>query len=180
MARKNGSDIWKRLIAAEDKLSAGVKNLQYANGRAVNSEDELCAEMVRWWDLIFPNKKHDLIHIPNEGSGSRKRGADLKRIGVRAGIPDYLVCLNGRPIGWLEVKFGKNKLRPEQIKFRDICKENGVNWAEIRSFNQFKDILQRWGLYDPDKDKPKFFQQVPIKKPVDVKLLLRKVAKDEK
>lgn len=178
--RKSGTDIWKRLIAAEGKLSAGVKNLQYANGRAINSEDELCAEMVRWWDLIFPERKQDLIHIPNEGSGSRKRGFELKKIGVRAGVPDYLVCFYGQPVGWLEVKFGDNKLQPSQVKFRDVCKQHGVKWAEIRSFAQFKDVLQRWGLYDPDKDKPKFFQEVKAAKPVDINLLFKKVAKNEK
>ena len=78
-------------MAAENKISAGIKDMQYVNGRAVNSENELCAELVRWWDLIFPDRTQDFIHIPNEGSGSRKRGADLKKIGVRAGVPDSLV-----------------------------------------------------------------------------------------
>lgn len=178
--RKSGTDIWKRLIAAEGKLSAGVKNLQYANGRAVNSEDDLCAAMVRWWDLIFPDRKQDLIHIPNEGCGSKKRGSDLKKIGVRAGVPDYLICLHRQPIGWIEVKFGKNKLLPEQVKFRDVCRAHGVKWAEIRSFSQFKDVLQSWGLYDPEKDRPKFFQEVKATNTVDIDLLFRKVAKNEK
>ena len=180
MTRKNGVDIWKRLMAAENKISAGVKNLQYANGRAVNSEDELCAALVRWWDLIFPDRKQDFIHIPNEGSGSRVRGSKLKRLGVRAGVPDYLVCLHGQPIGWLEIKFGNNRLEPEQVKFRDICRANGVKWAEIRNFGQFTDALQAWGLYNPDKDKPKFFQEVKAARPVDINLLFKKVAKNEK
>lgn len=180
MARKNGADIWKRLMAAENKISAGVKDLQYVNGRAVNSENELCAALVRWWDLIFPERTQDFIHIPNEGSGSRKRGADLKKIGVRAGVPDYLVCLHGQPIGWLEVKFGNNKLQPSQVKFRDVCKAHGVKWAEIRSFSQFKSVLQAWDLYDPEKDKPKFFKNINPEKPVDINLLFRKVAKNEK
>lgn len=180
MARRNGVDIWKRIIAAENKACAGVKNLQYANGRAVNSEDELCAELVRWWDLIFPDRKQDLIHIPNEGCGSAKRGRDLKQIGVRAGVPDYIVCKNGQPIGWLEIKFGHNKLQPEQIKFKERCKANGVKWAEIRSFDDFKRVLQDWGLYNPTSDKPKFFQEVKITKPIDINLIFKKVAKNEK
>lgn len=180
MARRNNMDIWKRIIAAENQASATVKNLQYINGRAVNSEDELCAALVRWWDLIFPDRKQDFIHIPNEGSGSRVRGSKLKRLGVRAGIPDYIVCHYGQPIGWLEMKFGNNKLRPEQKQFRDMCKEHGVKWAEIRSFADFKNALQAWGLYDPEKDKPKFFREIRQEKPVDINLLFRKVAKNEK
>lgn len=174
MARKNGTDIWKRIIAAENKLSSGVKHLQYANGRAINSEDDLCAEMVRWWDLVFPDRTQDLIHIPNEGSGSRKRGRDLKRIGVRAGVPDYIICKNGLPVGWAEVKFGNNKLRPEQVKFRERCISNGVKWVEIRSFTEFKKVLEDWGLYNPASDKPKFFQEVKQEKPINIDLLFSK------
>lgn len=180
MARKNGVDIWKRIVAAEATAMRGVKNLQYANGRAINSEDDLCSEMVRWWDLVFPDRKQDFIHIPNEGSGSAKRGRELKKIGVRAGIPDYLVCKYGKPVGWIEVKFGKNKLLPEQIKFRDVCMAHGVKWVEVRSFDQFKQCLQKWGLYNPETDKPKFFQEVKTEKLLDINKIFKKVAKNEK
>lgn len=171
---KRQDNLWLRVKAAENKVSVGLKYVQFVGGRAVNSEDELCAAMVRWWNLVFPERTQDLIHIPNEGSGSRKRGADLKKIGVRSGVPDYLVCRNGLPIGWLEVKFGRNKLRPEQLKFKNTCIENRVLWAEIRSFEQFKQTLQKWGLYDPEKDKPKFFGAQQSQPQLDINKIFKR------
>ena len=173
MARQQ-NNIWKRIQQAEGKSLAGLKHVQFINGRAVNSEDDLCAFMVQWWDQIWPDRKQDLIHIPNEGSGSKKRGADLKKIGVRSGVPDYIVCKNGQPVGWIEVKFGNNTLEASQKEFRDRCKRNGVYWAEVRSFDQFKQTLQKWGLYDPEIDKPKFFQLPKQQNQIDIRKIFKR------
>ena len=78
MARQQ-NNIWKRIQQAEGKALAGLKHVQFINGRAVNSEDDLCAFMVQWWDQIWPDRKQDLIHIPNEGSGSKKTRRGFKK-----------------------------------------------------------------------------------------------------
>lgn len=150
------TDIFRKITAAEYRATLKLENLMFINGRAVNSEDELCAACVDWWDSVFSNK-FDLIHIPNERKCSQSKGKVLKKMGVRAGVPDYAVFKDGAFIGWLEFKFGKNNLSTEQINFRDYCKKNNVNWAEIRSFEDFKNTLQRWGIYNPKLDKPKVF-----------------------
>lgn len=57
-----------------------------------------------------------LYHIPNGGSRHPKEGANLKRQGVRAGVPD--LCLPVPRGGfhglYIEMKYGKNKPTPEQ------------------------------------------------------------------
>lgn len=73
-----------------------------------------------------------------------------------------------------EVKFGRNKLRPEQLKFKNTCIENRVLWAEIRSFEQFKQTLQKWGLYDPEKDKPKFFGAQQSQPQLDINKIFKR------
>lgn len=154
---KRQTDIWQRILTAEDKLSAGVKNIQFWNGQAINSEDELNAAMVSWWDSIWPDRKSDLIHIANEGTGSLKRGLRNKRIGVRAGVPDFIVCKNRAFVGWIETKFGHNTLEPTQREFRDECLKHNVPWALVKSMTDFLDVLQKWGLYNPKTDKPHLF-----------------------
>lgn len=165
---KTKSNIWQRKAAAEGKLTASIKYLQFVGGRAVNSEQELCSACVLWFDRVFPGRKFDLIHIPNEGTKSKVRGAILKSMGVRAGVPDYIVCCSGQFIGWIEFKFGNNKLDSEQIKFRNLCRNNSVNWAEVRSFEQFKDVLHKWGVYDPKRDRIPIFVPDKIKKDGEV------------
>lgn len=146
-----GGDVWSRLALSESNAFGGKKRVQVYSGKLIQSEDDLCRAMVAWFDRALPGKKFDLIHIANEGSGSVKRGALLKQMGVRAGVPDYLVSKDGIPVGWVEVKFGYNKLTDEQRKFRDMAKAGGFKFAEIRSLQAFKDILCEWGVYSEPK-----------------------------
>lgn len=57
-----------------------------------------------------------LYHIPNGGSRNRLEAANLKRQGVKAGVPDLcLPVASGKYHGlYIELKYGKNK--PSEIK----------------------------------------------------------------
>ena len=127
--------------------------LVFVGGVAVIDEDSLCEVCVRWFDRLFGNDhRFDLIHIPNEGKRTRWEGTRLQRMGLRAGTPDYLVQQNGEPIGWMEFKFGKNTLTDTQKEFKNYCEKGGFRYAIIKSFEQFKETLQAWGIYDPEKE----------------------------
>jgi len=151
-------DIFQRMSAAQYQMEKGLQHMQYVNGVAVNSEDDLCKSFVRWWDRIYPDRKFDLIHIPNEGKRSAIYGKKLKDMGLRAGSPDYAVFDKGKFIGWIEVKFGKNDLSPDQKLFSQYCKNNGIKYAKVYTFKEFTDILQAWGIYDPKRDKVPIFK----------------------
>lgn len=153
-------DIFQRMSAVQYRMEKGLQHLQYVNGRAVNNEDDLCKSFVRWWDQIYPDRKFDLIHIPNEGKRSAVYGKRLKDMGLRAGSPDYAVFDKGRFIGWIEVKFGKNDLSPDQKLFCQYCKNNGVRYAKVYTFKEFTDTLQTWGIYDPKRDKVPIFKSL--------------------
>jgi len=129
------------------------KPLVFVNGVAVVDEDSLCEVCVRWFDRLFGDDHHfDLIHIPNEGKRTRWEGTRLQRMGLRAGTPDYLVQQNGEPVGWMEFKFGKNDLTPTQKEFKNYCEKGCFKYAIVKSFEEFKDTLQAWGIYDPAKE----------------------------
>ena len=59
----------------------------------VPSEEDEQATLFRWaeWNTCtFPELKL-MFHVPNEGKRSIQRGAMMRRIGLKAGVPD--ICL---------------------------------------------------------------------------------------
>lgn len=57
-----------------------------------------------------------LFHIPNGGSRNIIEATKLKKMGVKAGVPDLqLIVPNGEVHGlWIELKTQKGKLQPSQ------------------------------------------------------------------
>lgn len=141
--------ISERIRASEYRAQAGIENLTFVDGMAVNSEDELCIACVRWWDRVVGDR-YGMIHIPNGGSRDAREGAKFKRMGVRAGTPDYLIQKDGIPVGWLEFKWGKNGLSPTQKEFKEYA--HGFRFAEVRNFADFRRALSDWGIYARKKD----------------------------
>ncbi len=145
-------DIFQRISAAEYRAMKPIENLTFVNGIAVNSEDDLCFACVSWYDRTFGHQKRfDLIHIPNEGKRTRWEGQRVQRMGLRAGTPDYLLSKDGKPLCWLEFKFGKNGLTDSQKEFRDYAKAGGFGFEVIKTFEEFKAALVKWGVYAPPK-----------------------------
>ncbi len=140
-------DIFRRMSIEEYRRELGIRDLTYIEGVRVNSEDELSIACVRWFDRVIGDK-FGLIHIPNGGSRNAIEAAKFKKMGVRSGTPDYLVCKNGVPVGWLEFKWGGNGLTENQRQFKEQV--SGVfKWAEIRTFADFMSALEEWGVYSP-------------------------------
>ena len=141
------------MIVRKLKLPKQKQPIVFVGGVAVCDEDDLCMVCVRWFDRLFGEEnRFNLIHIPNEGKRTRWEGRRLQDMGLRAGTPDYLVQNNGQPIGWMEFKFGKNTLTDTQKEFKNYCEKGGFRYAIIKSFEQFKETLQAWGIYDPEKE----------------------------
>ena len=57
-----------------------------------------------------------IYHIPNGGSRNQLEAANLKRQGVKAGVPDLTlpVALKGYHGLYIEMKFGKNETTEKQ------------------------------------------------------------------
>ena len=70
-----------------------------------------------------------VYHVPNEEKRSLARGNKLKRMGMRAGVPDLVIPLaRGGWFGlYIEMKYGKNKTTPAQD-----------SWLELLSRNHYK------------------------------------------
>ena len=138
-------DIFRRISIEEYRRELGIRDLTYIEGICVNSEDELSIACVKWFDRVIGDR-FGLIHIPNGGSRNLIEAAKFKKMGVRAGTPDYLVCKNGAPVGWLEFKWGRNGLTENQRQFKEQV-SCAFKWAEIRTFADFISTLEEWGVY---------------------------------
>ena len=61
--------------------------------------------------------------------------------GWSKGQPDLIIGKNGRVV-FVELKFGKGKLSPEQADFGLKCKDAGIQYAVIRSHNELDDLIE--------------------------------------
>ncbi len=107
----------------------------------MKGEAQLQSECVRWFRLQYPNLL--LFAIPNGGSRNVIEAANLKKQGVMAGIPDlFLAFPRAAAHGlFIEMKFGKNKLTPNQKEVFILLQNQGYSIATCYSFDQFQTII---------------------------------------
>ena len=88
-----------------------------------------------------------LMHTVNEGKRSTRVGAELKRLGMKAGVPDLLLLApKGKYIGLaIEMKYCKNKCTIEQVKWLDWLYKQGymckVCWSSEEAIAVIKEYL---------------------------------------
>lgn len=87
------------------------------------------AAVIEWSEYMqgtYPELKL-LHHIPNGGSRNKKEAANLKRQGVKAGVPDlHLPVPRGKYHSlYIEMKVEPNKPTKEQVKWINALIDNG-------------------------------------------------------
>jgi hypothetical protein len=87
-----------------------------------------------WW-TTFPS-----------GGGGRVRGAKLKGMGLKPGVPDILIIDDGRAL-WLELKSPKGTVKPRQTTCHEALRLARSDVAErVRSLDDAEAALLRWGV----------------------------------
>lgn len=84
-------------------------------------------------------------HIPSGELRTEETGALLKRMGLKPGLPDFLLIDPDGKHYWLELKRGKAPLTVAQTEFGVAMMERGVPYAVARSFNEAIAQLRDWG-----------------------------------
>lgn len=76
---------------------------------------------------LHPLLKDLAFMIPNEGKRSPVLGRLFKRMGMRAGTPDIFIPYPTKIHHglFIELKYGKNKPSPAQIKFIELLNQQG-------------------------------------------------------
>jgi len=78
------------------------------------------------------------------GGGGRIRGANLKGMGLKPGVPDILVlCPRKAPI-WIELKTAKGKVSKVQKECHQDLKAAGSVVAVCRTIGEVAEVLRGW------------------------------------
>jgi len=85
-------------------------------------------------------------HTANETGGiGAKRGAQNKRVGVRAGVADFIIIHKGAAYG-IEAKTDTGSLSASQKQWRDDFMRAGGRYAIVRDIKGVLDALDVWEL----------------------------------
>lgn len=119
----------------------------------MKKEAELQKACVTWFQLQYPQFSDLLVAIPNGGSRNIMEAVNLKKQGVKPGIPDLVLFVQNesKAVLFIELKVGRNKLTEHQQKYFDLLPNQGYQVEEVRSFDQFRIIIERYLLFLSDK-----------------------------
>lgn len=105
-------------------------------------------KLFRWADFMkteYPELDM-MFHIPNGGSRNKLEAANLKKQGVRAGVPD--ICLPVARGGYhglfIELKFGKNKTTAKQDEWLSKLNEKGYAVAVCYGCKKAQDKILKY------------------------------------
>lgn len=104
----------------------GYYSRQQNRKRSEATEQEALIQWCGYQQGKYPELKL-IYHIPNGGSRNTLEAANLKRQGVKAGVPD--LCLPVARKGfhglYIEMKYGKNKTTENQKKWLEALEFQG-------------------------------------------------------
>ena len=97
-------------------------------------------------------RKFPVYHIPNGGSRNKMEAANLKRQGVKAGVPDlhFPVALRGYHGMYIEMKAGKNKTTSNQDEWIELLTGNGYFVRVCYGFDEAREVID-WYFRKDDK-----------------------------
>ena len=106
------------------------------------TEDDIQISILAWLRAVLPTA---LIWSTPNSPRSKQTGARLKRLGMRAGVPDLCVLTDGRML-FFEVKRPKQYASPEQRTFMEQAEECGARCAIVRSIDDVALALMHWQI----------------------------------
>jgi len=113
--------------------------------RSEATEQEALIAWCGWMVNQHPELKL-IYHVPNGGSRNTLEAANLKRQGVKAGVPD--LCLpvpkNGFHGLYIEMKYGKNKTTEAQKEWLDALTEQGYFTVVCYGAEEAERVLSRY------------------------------------
>jgi hypothetical protein len=98
------------------------------------TEAQLQKSVVEWLGVLEAQRHLRFFAVPNGGQRHVLAGANLKKQGMRRGVPDLVVLVRGRTVFW-ELKSAKGTVRPEQAEWAEWLRANRYEYALIRSLD---------------------------------------------
>jgi hypothetical protein len=123
-------------------------NLNKSNKKATQSEAKIQTELFKWAASSsgkYPELKL-MFHVPNGGSRNAIEAANLKRQGVKAGVPD--ICLPVARSGfhglYLELKSDGGRLQDTQKTWLDDLNKQGYKAVTVYGFDEAKAAIENY------------------------------------
>ncbi len=113
---------------------------------SLNPEQVDHINIVNWFNYQFPELAEDFHHFANERRCSIQQGRTLKRMGVKKGVADFFLAVpSGNSHGlWIELKTGKGRLSPEQIKFLERKSSRGFIAVAVWGFDDAVEVIKTY------------------------------------
>lgn len=86
------------------------------------------------------------FHVPNGGHRNPRTGANMKRLGTRAGVPDLCVIPKVGPVIFIEMKSDKGTLEESQEAWLEKLPLFGCPVAVCRSLDEVRQFLFQTGV----------------------------------
>lgn len=113
--------------------------------RSEATEQEI---VINWCEYNSPRHPELklIYHVPNGGSRNQLEAVNLKRQGVKAGVPDLNlpVALHGFHGLYIEMKFGKNKTTEEQKWWLEQLQKQGYKTAVCYGADEAIDTIKEY------------------------------------
>ncbi len=93
----------------------------------MTEEDQICCQFMANVRSVFPSVEPLIYHVANGGRRNKAEAAKFKRMGVKAGVPDYCLALpkGGYHGLYLEVKTERGVATKEQRAFIEAARAQG-------------------------------------------------------
>jgi hypothetical protein len=109
-----------------------------------HAETPIHIAIVDYLRLVLPGAL--VWHSANGHYRSKSQGAELKRMGVLAGVFDLTILTHDGRLCFLEVKDAKGVMSAPQKAFGASLDAAGVPWAVVRSVDDARRVLSLWGI----------------------------------
>ena len=118
--------------------------------RVTTSEAEEQMAVIKWAELM--SNKHPslkwLYHTPNGGSRNIAEAANLKRMGVKAGVPDLCLPYPSGKYHGLYIEMKTDKGRPTAAQREYLSWLNQAGYKAVMCHGAEEAIEQIWGYLD--------------------------------
>ena len=112
-------------------------------------EKDICKMFMRRFEVMNAykqfKKKMSIFHIANEQYNNKSYTISLMQMGLKAGVADYCLLMEGGRTAFLEFKRCKSsKLSSNQETFRDVCQSLGIPYEVFYEVDSAIDWIKRF------------------------------------
>lgn len=114
-------------------------------------EDQLQRAYLEWLAAAHPDLREATIHVPNQGTASRTRGAILAGMGVSPGVPDLLCFAPRGPFRGMAIELKSKGRKPTPRQWAWIHRLAAAGWyvGYVDDLDLAQEAVRRYVAHGP-------------------------------